>query len=270
MNILDKDTIKTRILPKLLIGKRGKKCTESVLIGIVELILYRLKTGCQWRYLPVKMYLQESYSYKTVFYHFHRWSKLGIWQALWIEILSSNKKILNCLSVQLDGSQTPVKGGIESVGYQGRKKTKTSNQLFLCDKNGIILSFSEVISGEHHDVYQIQKQFKILIERLIILDIRVDGLIINADAAFDCKELRQICAQYGIECNFKLNPKNGQINHRNDYYDDEFYAHRYVIERTFAWMDAFKALLIRFEKTTQNWISFICLACIMLYINHFK
>jgi hypothetical protein len=42
------------------------------------------------------------------------------------------------------------------------------------------LSFSEVISGEHHDVYQIQKQFKILIERLIILDIRVDGLIINA------------------------------------------------------------------------------------------
>ncbi|MCU0440485.1 MAG: hypothetical protein MUC49_21540 [Raineya sp.] len=47
MNILDKDTIKTKILPKLLTGKRGKKCSERVLIGIVELILYRLKTGRQ-------------------------------------------------------------------------------------------------------------------------------------------------------------------------------------------------------------------------------
>jgi len=44
MNILDKDTIKTRILPKLSIGKRGKRCSEEVLIGIIELILYRLTT----------------------------------------------------------------------------------------------------------------------------------------------------------------------------------------------------------------------------------
>jgi len=48
--------------------------------------------------------------------------------------------------------------------------------------------------------------------------------------------------------------------------DEEFYAHRYVIEGTFAWMNAFKALLMRFEKTTQNWITFICLAHITLYI----
>jgi len=153
-----------------------------------------------------------------VFYHFHRWSKLGIWQSIWIELLSSNKKILNCLSLQLDGSQTVVKGAIESVGYQGRKKAKTSNQLFLCDKNGVILSFSEVMSGHHHDVYQIQKQFKILLEKLMMLGIEVNGLIINADAAFDCVELRKMCAQYGIECNFRFNPKNGKINERNDYY----------------------------------------------------
>jgi len=52
--------------------------------------------------------------------------------------------------------------------------------------------------------------------------------------------------------------------------DEQFYTHRYVIERTFAWMDAFKILLIRFEKTTQNWISFILLACITITIRQFK
>jgi len=52
----------------------------------------------------------------------------------------------------------------------------------------------------------------------MMLGIRLDGLIINEDANFDFKELRQICAQYGIVCNFKLNPKNGNIHDRNDYY----------------------------------------------------
>lgn len=35
--------------------------------------------------------------------------------------------------IQLDGSHTPVKRGGESFGYQGRKKCKTSNMLFMLD-----------------------------------------------------------------------------------------------------------------------------------------
>jgi len=38
-------------------------------------------------------------------------------------------------------------------------------------------------------------------------------------------------------------------------FDEELYKGRYVIERTNAWIDGFKAILIRFEFLVQNWMS---------------
>jgi len=84
MSLLDKDTLKTEILPFLPRPKRGKSCAETLLLAILELILYRLKTGCQWRELPIRSYISIKYSYKSVFYHFSRWSKLAIWQYIWL------------------------------------------------------------------------------------------------------------------------------------------------------------------------------------------
>lgn len=54
MEILSKSTIEEYILPNLSIGLRGKECDTELLTEIVSAILYRLKTGCQWRFLPVK------------------------------------------------------------------------------------------------------------------------------------------------------------------------------------------------------------------------
>ena len=51
--VLDKDTIKNEILPHLSKAKRGY-VTQSCLIEVVNAILYKLKTGCQWAFLPVE------------------------------------------------------------------------------------------------------------------------------------------------------------------------------------------------------------------------
>ena len=51
--VLDKDTIKNEILPHLSKAKRGY-VTQTCLIEVVNAILYKLKTGCQWALLPVK------------------------------------------------------------------------------------------------------------------------------------------------------------------------------------------------------------------------
>ena len=51
--VLDEDTIKNEIFPNLSIGKRGFK-TKSNLTEMVNAILYKLKTGCQWEFLPIK------------------------------------------------------------------------------------------------------------------------------------------------------------------------------------------------------------------------
>ena len=51
--VLDKDTIKNEILPHLSKAKRGY-VTQSCLIEVINAILYKLKTGCQWAFLPVE------------------------------------------------------------------------------------------------------------------------------------------------------------------------------------------------------------------------
>ena len=68
--VLDKDTINSEIIPYLPKVKRGFN-TKSNTVEIVNCILYKLKTGCQWHMLPVKSLFSEIVlSYKTVFGHF--------------------------------------------------------------------------------------------------------------------------------------------------------------------------------------------------------
>ena len=50
--VLDKDTIKFEILPYLSVAKRSY-VTKSDLVEVIQCILYKLKTGCQWHMLPV-------------------------------------------------------------------------------------------------------------------------------------------------------------------------------------------------------------------------
>lgn len=46
---------------------------------VVEAILYRLKTGCQWRELPVKQFFDVAYSWNSVYRNFARWCKEKVW-----------------------------------------------------------------------------------------------------------------------------------------------------------------------------------------------
>jgi hypothetical protein len=56
--VLDEDTIRIEILQHLSVAKRGVK-TKSCLIEVVNSILYKLKTCCQWHLLPVKSFFQR-------------------------------------------------------------------------------------------------------------------------------------------------------------------------------------------------------------------
>ncbi|NDV66555.1 transposase [Bacteroides sp. 224] len=68
--VLSKDTITNEIIPHLPVAKRGFK-TTSYLVEMVNCILYKLKTGIQWEFLPVEsLFSNVVLSYKTVFGHF--------------------------------------------------------------------------------------------------------------------------------------------------------------------------------------------------------
>jgi putative transposase len=46
------------------------------------------------------------------------------------------------------------------------------------------------------------------------------------------------------------------------------HAKRWVVERTFSWLNRFRRLLIRWEKKSENYLSFLHLACAIITYRH--
>jgi transposase len=86
--------------------------------------------------------------------------------------------------------------------------------------------------------------------------ISLDGLFLNADAGFDNSEVRRVLDIHQIQANIAQNPRSGNAYlERDDYFDELLYRARFLIERSFAWIDGQKALMTRYEKTARNWFS---------------
>ena len=101
---LSKKFITKNLLPHLSQSPLGRK-TKVPLWRIVKAIIYRLKSGCQWRELPLKEFCSRILiSWQSIYYHFNRWSKDGSWQRMWTQLLKINKAQLDMSSVQFDGS----------------------------------------------------------------------------------------------------------------------------------------------------------------------
>ena len=70
---LGKDTINKWIISFLSVEKRGFKSNFD-LASIFLLILKRLKTGVQWRELPIEVYFEKGeISWQNVYYYFNKW-----------------------------------------------------------------------------------------------------------------------------------------------------------------------------------------------------
>lgn len=266
--VLDKDTIEMEIVPHLPKTKRGFPPTVP-LVEIVNAILYKLKTGVQWHQLPVKaLFEQNSLTWNAVYYHYRKWCLSDALKECWIEFLKSHKQDLDLSSVDLDGSHTPAIRGGSDVEYQGRKKRKTTNALYLTDRQGLPLAMSEPVAGNHNDLHDIEVQFEVVTATLEQADIAVEGLFLNADAGFDSKNFRESCSKKEINANICFNKRNGNVD-RDDYFDQELYDKRYAVERTNAWMDSYRSLLNRFDTTIESWKGFNYLAFIIIALKKF-
>lgn len=276
MGILHEDMIEKWILPHLIIGQRGFETTVP-LSEIVDCIFYRLKTGCQWRELPTKAFFTgKILHWNSVYYYYNKWSKADCWKKIWINILSQNLKYLDLSSIEFDGSHTPAKNGGDAVGYQGRKSANTTNALFISDNQGVMLAMSTPQEGQHHDIFQIQALFEEICSLLKEAGIDLKGLFLNADAGFDSSDFRKACEKEEIIANVKPNPRNStkqgvQIHENGTHiFDEELYRNRSVIEHSNAWIDGFKALLVRFEFSVTNWMSLHFIAFSIIFLRKIK
>ena len=277
MGIIDKAMIENWILPHLTIGTRGFETTVP-LTEIVECIFHRLKTGCQWRELPTKQFFTDKVlCWNSVFYYHNKWSKADCWRTIRVNILIQHRKYLDLSSIEFDGTHTPAKNGGDAVGYQGRKACNTTNALFLSDNQGVMLAMSTPQEGQHHDLFQIQILFEEICTLLKEADINLKAvgrcrLFLNADSGFDSANFVAACEEEEIIANVKENPRNSANQEAQPYesgihiFDDELYQDRAVIEHANAWIDGFKALLVRFEFSVKNWMSLHFMAFSVIFL----
>ncbi len=84
------------------------------------------------------------------------------------------------------------------------------------------------------------------------------GAVFNADSSFDTRAARKKLWNRGVIPNIPENKRNRKKakRGRKRHYNPDIYKHRFVSERTFAWIDKFKALLIRFERKAAYCLGF--------------
>ena len=188
VEVLPKDGIVTWLLPHLPFPTTGRRRVAPA--EVVGAILYKLKTGCQWRWLPISaLFSGEPLSWQGVYYNFHAWSKQEACRQLWLMLLRLHRRLLDLSSIQLDGSHTLAKKGRAAVGYQGRKAARTTNALFLADNQDQPLALATPQVGPHHDTFQLVDVFAELCTLLEAAGLQVNGLFLNADKAFDVSSL---------------------------------------------------------------------------------
>ena len=155
----------------------------------------------------------------------------GLKKKLWLISLRLHRRALDLSSVQLDGSHTLAKNGGAAIGYQGRKAGRTTNALFLADNQGLPLAIATPQTGNQHDTFELERVFAELCDLLEAAELRLEGLFLNADKAFDVSSLQQACARRGIEVNIPRNRRAADWQTDDDTpFDPQLYARRVVVE----------------------------------------
>jgi transposase len=268
IRILNKSTVNKYIVPFLSKAKRGF-ISKVPLWEIVNAILYKFKTGVQWSLLPVKSLInRRKLKYGAIYHHYRKWYKDGSWKNAFEQLLFKHKPELDLSLAYLDATHTIAKKGGDEVGKYGKRKIKSTNTLWLTDRQGLVVAFCPPISGKRHDVFNIQQRFRQMLNSLKKVQIATEGLWLNADSAFECLAMRQICNEHQIELNAPHNRRRAKgLEDDLPYFDELMYEERYKIERTNAWMDNYRSFNLRFDRSISSWFAWHYIFCIIQWIN---
>lgn len=266
--MIDDKILINEVLPYLSMSKDA----EIDLLETVKVIFHRLKTGCQWRELPTKQFITRAdTTWGTVYYHFNKWCKDGSWQKAYCALLKKYKKYLDLSCVNLDGSHTRVFTGAESTAYNGRKRYRSTNLLFLIDRQGIILCCSMPIQGNHHDLFEIEQHFDEILEMISASELSLEYIFMNADAGFDDQAFRSYLEGKGIEANIDFNKRNSKdTSNREEYFDEILYKERKNCEHSFGWMDGYKGLLVRYDKLDVSWLTMNLMGMMCIFLKKYQ
>lgn len=199
---------------------------------------------------------KKEISWQAVYYHWQKWNKAGCFERIWQASILLIQNELDCSHLNLDGSHAIAKKGGESVAYQHRKRAKTSNILPISDANGFILASTGIVAGNRHDAFNLKSNLQAAFKSIKGLGIVIAAAFFNADSAFDTRDARKVCFNHGLIPNMDENKRNQKRikRGRKRLFNKSIYHKRFSSERSFAWIDKFRALRIRDDRKDANFL----------------
>jgi transposase len=141
----------------------------------------------------------------------------------------------------------------------------------MTDNNGYVLSPLPVAPGNETDMRLLPEGLNALKKVAKMVGLVLTGAYLNLDAGFDSAHNRKRIFNAGMIPNIKGNPRNRKRTKRGRkrLFNAAIHALRTRVDRTFAWEDKFKRLLLRFEHMQQRHLGMKLLAYTLINVREF-
>jgi transposase len=239
-----------------IVGKQKKGRPRASMQLMVAGILYYLKSGCTWEMLP-----NEFGPHQTVYGWYVRLCEEKAFQQLFQELKMSfhSKKKIERLCTDGSLAQHCRKNELTSINPRNKNKF-TLNRFMTTDGDGLPLDIL-ITNGSAHDsiffmtsIYNAQENIE--------LEYNWSS---HADKGFDSKQIRKFIKSIGgipIIPYRNLGKNRGVINKKD--------SKRFVVERTFAWINSCKNLKIIFIKKSNRIKEMMLLFSSIIYLRRFS
>jgi transposase len=262
------------ILPHLTMPKRGPRCKLGYHC-VFNLILWVLYTGMQWKCVPVPKDAQghAAIHYTTVYKVFARWSDDGSLEHAFIASVRhlADQHQLDLSVLHGDGTNTVAKKGGDGIGYSGYKHQKGEKVIAIIDNHGYVLAPLPVAPVNEADTVLLPQGLKALKRVAKVTGLELKGSYLNLDGGFDSRHNRKAIFNAEMIPNIKENPRHRKMlkRGRKRFFNQAIHALRERVERTFAWEDKFKRLLLRFEHLQRRHYGMKLMAYTLINLRRF-
>jgi len=216
-------------------------------------IFWILDNGAKWKDLPARFG-----SKSTVHRWFKRWVQQGLFETIMRDagqVIEARDgfKLYECF---IDGTFAKAKGGGDGVGCT--KAGKGVKIMVLIDARGLPVAV-DTGPANPHESRLVQQLFDFM-----LTDESPKRII--GDKAYDSDRLDDELAEAGIELIAPHRSNRKPENHTQDGRPLRRYKRRWKVERTIAWLQNYRRLCIRWEKSTMLFQGFLHLGCTLILL----